>query len=495
MKHILNMTVLTILLLCTQVRNLCYMVQRREKLSKQMGVMRQAIFYKQCELFNGDTSQYSQTDLSWALRAIELSNGVPRDAVDNSSALESLESGKKMATSGIKAEPKDDESDRSSTSSGSRDSSPDSSSRSGSSAHSGSERNSRESSPRSRSSKGGGNGKGRDNNSGGESGKGGDNVESCPNEDGVDTAPPSNRAENNFAQNNNNDNDNIFSRLRHGSRNVKRKLSMDSEETLPPAKRHQKNGTFKSDYARKFEEYLQSVNSIEPRRTTRQSASTLDTEIDTISNTRQTRQGSTLREMQLIEEAGKVHAQLKRNRLNRKDKKGLSPVKSDSDSEVICVSPPRPQSLGLTSLNISTPTQEDQRSCQSTPETRSARKRIEEELDRQSECSDRQFENIDEEISMCFLDSNENTKDGRESPLASPLVTRLTRQSKQQGLNLNRRSRLSLRRSENCELQTSQLSSVGNETEGSGVGEVKKPGVRNRLVDVAYRVFNSALGL
>ncbi|XP_072040406.1 LOW QUALITY PROTEIN: protein Jade-3-like [Amphiura filiformis] len=469
-----------------RVRNLCYMVQKREKLSKQMGVMRQAIFYKQCDLFNGDTSQYSQADLSWALRAIELSNGVPRDAVENSASVDS-EGGKRLFHPS-QSEPKDDESDRSSTSSGSRDSSPDSSSRSGSSAHSGSERNSRESSPRSRSSRGGGSGKGKDNNnSGGNSGKGGDNVESRPNEDAVDTIPTLNAAVNSLAQNNNNN----LVPLRHSGRNAKRKLSMGSEETLPSPKRHEKNGAFKSDYARKFEEYLQSVANVEelPRRTTRQSASTIDTEIDKTHNTRLTRQESTLREMQLIEEADKVHAQLTGS--SRKRKRRLSPVKSDSDSEVLCVSPPRPRRLGLSNLNIGTPTQEDERSCQSTPETRSARRRIEEELDRESECSDRQFENIDKEISMCFLDSNENTKDGRSSPLASPLVARITRQSKQQ--ERNKRSRLSLRRSENCELPNSQVSSVGND--GGDGGESRKYGIRNRLADVAYRVFNSAVGL
>ena len=454
------------------------MVQRREKLSKQMGTMRQAIFYKQCDLFNGDTSQYSQAELRWALSAIDLSSG------NSSQDIPNLTESDGGTASNVKVEPKDDESDRSSTSSGSRDSSPDSSSRSGSSAHSGDERNSRESSPRSKSSQGGGEGKGKDNNNpGGNSGKGGNNVETCPNEDGVDNMPTMNESTNCLAQNNNN---NLVS-LRHrngGGRNAKRKLSMD-KDTLPAAKRRA-NGTFKSDYAKQFEEYLKSVTNVQPRRTTRQSASTITSDTQ---NTKPSRQETTLREMQLIEEADKVHAQLTAR--SPDPRRRLSDVKSDSDSEVICVSPPRPRSLGLANFNAITPTQEDERSCQSTPETRSARRRIEEELDRESECSDRQFENIDEEISVC-LDSNENTKDGRNSPLASPLVSRITRQSKQQGLN--RRSRLSLRRSENLQVKDNEVSSLSHDN-GDGGGENRKYSIRSKLADVAYRVFNSAVGL
>ena len=468
------------------------MVQKREKLAKQMYLLRQGIFYKQCDLFNGDTSNYTEEELSFAHRAVELSAGNRnRNTTDDTTRLTEISGEEKLAAK-IKPEPKDEDSDRSSTSSGSRDSSPDSSSRSGSSAHSGSERSSRESSPRSKSSKddrGGQQGRDNNNSGSGDNGGGGNDVGSCPNEDGTSRIPTMSQADTCLAQNNNN---NLMAG-RHNGRNVKRKLSMSSGSSSPNTKRLQSNATtnrtFKSDYAQKFEEYLQSVanSKTESKRTTRLSASgTLE------SDTR----GSTLREMQVIAEADKVHAQL--IAASPKVRKSRRHQKSESDNEFVCLSPPRPQSLALSNLQPVTPTQDDQRSCQSTPETRSARKRIEEELDRESVGSDRQFENVDEDISIVLDSNHENTKDGRESPLLkSPLVSRITRHSKplspQQTVQgaANRRNRLSLRRSENSDqsIKSKPVQPVNGEVDGAG----KKYSIRSRLTDVAYRVFNSTL--
>ncbi|PIK41560.1 hypothetical protein BSL78_21587 [Apostichopus japonicus] len=60
-----------------RVRNLCYMVQRREKLSRQMLRLREGLFKKQCEFFNGNLTRITDEEVDWAARAGEISARVP----------------------------------------------------------------------------------------------------------------------------------------------------------------------------------------------------------------------------------------------------------------------------------------------------------------------------------------------------------------------------------------------------------------------------------
>ncbi|KAJ8027908.1 Protein Jade-3 [Holothuria leucospilota] len=60
-----------------RVRNLCYMVQRREKLSRDMLRLRENLFKKQCEFFNGNISRMTEEEVDWAARAGEISARVP----------------------------------------------------------------------------------------------------------------------------------------------------------------------------------------------------------------------------------------------------------------------------------------------------------------------------------------------------------------------------------------------------------------------------------
>ncbi|XP_033095736.1 uncharacterized protein LOC117100244 [Anneissia japonica] len=57
-----------------RVRNLCYMVQKREKLSKQYLKLKHQIFKKQCEVFNGDTSDLTKEEMHLFVNADELSS-------------------------------------------------------------------------------------------------------------------------------------------------------------------------------------------------------------------------------------------------------------------------------------------------------------------------------------------------------------------------------------------------------------------------------------
>ncbi|XP_054754923.2 trichohyalin-like [Lytechinus pictus] len=52
-----------------RVRNLCYMVQRREKLSRQLSVLSQGIFRKQYDMHIAGLDRYSEEDLAWAINA------------------------------------------------------------------------------------------------------------------------------------------------------------------------------------------------------------------------------------------------------------------------------------------------------------------------------------------------------------------------------------------------------------------------------------------
>ncbi|XP_041463113.1 trichohyalin-like [Lytechinus variegatus] len=52
-----------------RVRNLCYMVQRREKLSRQLSVLSQGIFRKQYDMHIAGKDRYSEEDLAWAINA------------------------------------------------------------------------------------------------------------------------------------------------------------------------------------------------------------------------------------------------------------------------------------------------------------------------------------------------------------------------------------------------------------------------------------------
>ncbi|XP_072171530.1 uncharacterized protein [Diadema setosum] len=51
-----------------RVRNLCYMVQRREKLSRQLGILSQSVFRKQCDMYSAGKEKFSEKDLAWAIR-------------------------------------------------------------------------------------------------------------------------------------------------------------------------------------------------------------------------------------------------------------------------------------------------------------------------------------------------------------------------------------------------------------------------------------------
>ncbi|XP_071949495.1 uncharacterized protein [Antedon mediterranea] len=57
-----------------RVRNLCYMVQKREKLSKQYLKLKHQIFKKQCEVFNSDTTDLTEEELNLFVNADSLSS-------------------------------------------------------------------------------------------------------------------------------------------------------------------------------------------------------------------------------------------------------------------------------------------------------------------------------------------------------------------------------------------------------------------------------------
>ncbi|XP_070554222.1 protein Jade-3-like [Ptychodera flava] len=56
-----------------RVRNLCYMVQKREKLSRQSNKLREQIFHRQSELLDNDSGVYENNELEWIRTAVQCS--------------------------------------------------------------------------------------------------------------------------------------------------------------------------------------------------------------------------------------------------------------------------------------------------------------------------------------------------------------------------------------------------------------------------------------
>ena len=479
--------------LLLQVRNLCYMVQKREKLSRQMGKLREEIFKKQRLIFSGDTSQFSSEDLEFAEQAAALSSQVPEKSESTFDLFSEVSVDEDKVTEEVKLV--EDIVIRDTVKSRTRFESSESLS------------SETESYGESRSS------------SRTEFSKMSSESDQKPINfiSGLDLLPadedddnkrtvvvesrdlrmlhessepkpthvPSSSTEhttNHSASLNNS------SLIRQRGSQLKRNASdvehLDHIQTKRTSRngRHTNNSLVKSKV--KTASYLKSARLDSQKQDVKQSqvksCSSRIQETTDKPPIRHPRPTLSPRQLQMQEEAARLREQMfASSPASRSLLSGYRIPKKKSIPSSESSPPAIEGDIAPASFH---PESED-RSLTATPETRSVRRRIEDELDRESNCSDRQFENIDSEVSICLK--------GKESPnpcdseddiiiVDDDHQEHLTKQLLSQGLS-------------SPSVKFTKRQSVDSPDINNRVNEDKP--VTTRIYDAAYRLLNSAIPL
>ncbi|XP_033632001.1 protein Jade-3-like [Asterias rubens] len=462
-----------------RVRNLCYMVQKREKLSRQMGTLREEIFVKQKQIFNSDTSSFSQEDLEFAEQAAALSSQVTEKSestfdlfsevsVDEDKVTEEVKLVEDLVMSSSVVKPK-----KYFESSESSSSETESYSESRSSSRTEYSKISSESDqkPMNLLADLDFNAADADSDVKRSVVVEGSNqrltVESS--EPKIAQTPSGKTLEHNVNHSVNLNNNSLLRQRQRGSQLKRTASDVDQVDHIQTKRisrngRHTQNSLVKSKIASYLKpaqgKLLNSPESAEKPRHPRPSLSP--------------------RQLQMQEEAARLREQMfASSPASRSLLSGYRIPKKKSIPSSESSPPAIEADIATTS---SQPDREDH-SLTATPETRSVRRRIEDELDRESNCSDRQFENIDSEVSICLK--------GKESPgsgdseddiiiVDDDHQQQVTKQLLSQGLS-----------SSGAKLTKSQ--SVDRPDVNNRVND-NKP-VTTRLYDAAYRLLNSAIPL
>ncbi|XP_022084537.1 protein Jade-3-like [Acanthaster planci] len=475
-----------------RVRNLCYMVQKREKLSRQMASLREDIFRKQQQIFSGDVSRFSPEDLEFAEQAVALSAVVPEKAestfdlfsevsVDEDKANEEVKLVEDIVVSNISRSEMKSESENYSSSSETESYYCDSrsSSRAELSKPSETEEKSVDMTPL---------------------------VESQILEvdskrsvvvEGKDQRLYQ-RCEPKRAQMSLSHTPELpysvkGSTVRQNA-HLKRTAPEEAQSESIQTKRKSRNGRYSHNSERKSKitSYFKTARSDSSQLDVKQPREKAGTgqmrEKPTRQAARHHRQ-TTLspRQLQMKEEAARLREQMfASSPASRAILSGyrIPKKKSIPSSES---SPPAMEADTAPPTSSQPPPPKEDRIRAATPETRSVRRRIEDELDRESNCSDRQFENIDAEVSIC-LQGKEGTPSLPSSCDSEDDIIivdddhqeQLTKQLLAQSLS-----------SSGTKLSRGQ--SVDSPDVDSRVSE-NKP-VTTRIYDAAYRLLNSAIPL
>ena len=455
------------------------MVQKREKLSRQMGTLREEIFVKQKQIFNSDTSSFSQEDLEFAEQAAALSSQVTEKSestfdlfsevsVDEDKVTEEVKLVEDLVMSSSVVKPK-----KYFESSESSSSETESYSESRSSSRTEYSKISSESDqkPMNLLADLDFNAADADSDVKRSVVVEGSNqrltVESS--EPKIAQTPSGKTLEHNVNHSVNLNNNSLLRQRQRGSQLKRTASDVDQVDHIQTKRisrngRHTQNSLVKSKIASYLKpaqgKLLNSPESAEKPRHPRPSLSP--------------------RQLQMQEEAARLREQMfASSPASRSLLSGYRIPKKKSIPSSESSPPAIEADIATTS---SQPDREDH-SLVATPETRSVRRRIEDELDRESNCSDRQFENIDSEVSICLK--------GKESPgsgdseddiiiVDDDHQQQVTKQLLSQGLS-----------SSGAKLTKSQ--SVDRPDVNNRVND-NKP-VTTRLYDAAYRLLNSAIPL